>query len=308
MQVLETFLIVVAIIALIGSFILRLAPAKSPNENPKALAHTIQTIALMVIVLCVLGLSYTQINAGQEGVLLQMGAVQGTLSPGPHLIMPMVQTVVPMDVRTQKELVDRASASSKDLQSVSASIAVNYEVEPGYAGWLYQHVGQDYKDKVIDPILQESLKIGTARYGAEQLIQQRDQVKQIISDEITSRMLAYHLKVNLGGVSITNFEFSPEFNQAIEKKQVAQQEFEQQKYVLQKAQVEAQTLITAAEGKAKAAAIEAQALNTVGGSKLLAREWIQAWKAGGSKVPTFVGAGGGSFMMDLRGMMGETTK
>src|SRR5206468_1142971 len=153
--------------------------------------------------------------------------------------------------------------------------------------------------------------IGTARYGAEQLIQNRDQVKSVISDEITSRMSAYHLKVNVGGVSITNFDFSPEFNQAIERKQVAQQEYEQQKYILQKAQVQAQTPNTEDEGKSKAASIEINALNQTGGSKLILRELIQAWKAGGSRVPVIVGGTSGptgGLIIDMKSLMNEADK
>ncbi len=100
-------------------------------------------------------------------------------------------------------------------------------------------------------------------------------------------------------VSITDFNFSPEFNQAIEQKQVAQQETEKQKYILAKAELERETTVTKAKGEAESVKIKALALQAAGGGKVLAREWIDKWDG---HLPKVAGSGS-SFMLDLRSMM-----
>jgi len=120
---------------------------------------------------------------------------------------------------------------------------------------------------------------------------------------LTDRLSPYHIVVETHGVSLTNFEFSPEFNQAIEAKQVAQQSAEKQKYILAQAQLEAQTAITAAKGEAEANRIKAQALNTQGGQKVLMRAWIDKWDG---KLPTVSSSGG--TIIDLKSLMNDKTE
>lgn len=253
------------------------------------------------IVATIGGLFYSGIvlvPAGHRGVLLRFGAVGGVLGEGIHLIVPTVNSVEMMEVRTQKEEA-QSSAASKDLQMVTATIALNYHVDPAQVGHLYQQVGIDYRGRIIDPAVQEALKVVTARYTAEELIRLRDKVKTEVHLDMANRLAAYHILVEPAGVSLTNFTFSEEFNKAIEQKQVAQQTAEKQKYVLDQARLEAQTAVTRAKGIAESARISAQALQSQGGRLVLAREWIEKWDG---KLPTV--SGGGSMILDVRDLMG----
>lgn len=241
--------------------------------------------------------SYTSVPAGSRGVLLQFGAVQGVLSEGAHFVTPFVNDVALMEVRTQKEDA-KASAASKDLQTVQANVAINYHVNPASVGDLYRTVGPAFAQRVIDPATQETVKAVVANYTAEELVRLRGQVKAEIDDGLTQRLGKYNLIVEVGGVSLTNFDFSPDFNAAIEAKQVAQQSAEKQKYVLQQAKMEAQTAVAAAEGQAESARISAAALNSIGGSKVLAKAWIEKWDG---HLPTV--GGGAGMMFDLKSLM-----
>jgi regulator of protease activity HflC (stomatin/prohibitin superfamily) len=238
------------------------------------------------------------VPAGYRGVLLRFGAVAGVLGEGIHLIVPSANTVELVEVRTQKEQAE-SSAASKDLQTVSATIALNFHVEPQSVGRLYQKVGLEYRNRVIDPAVQESLKVVTARYTAEELIRLRDKVKNEVQSDMTQRLRAYNIVVEPSGVSLTNFTFSEEFNKAIEQKQVAQQTAEKQKYVLDQAKLEAETAITKAKGVAESARISASALQSQGGRLVLAREWIERWDG---KLPT-VSGGDGGMIIDIRELM-----
>jgi len=251
----------------------------------------------LMVALAFLTSSVIIVQAGYRGVLKQFGAVRGTLSEGIHLIVPYVNTVEYMEVRTQKEA-SEATAASRDLQIVTTSLALNFHIDPARVGQLYRSVGLDYKSRVIDPAVQESLKTVTARYTAEELIKSRAAVKSQVEQEITQRLRVYDIIVEPAGLSITNFNFSAEFNAAIEAKQVAQQEAEKQKYILQRAELERQTAITKARGASEAARMNALALQAQGGSKVLAREWIDKWDG---HLPT-VSSGGGT-IIDIRSLL-----
>ena len=234
------------------------------------------------------------VPAGYKGVLLHFGAVRGQKSEGFHLVVPFVQEVVLMEVRTQKEQ-SEASAASKDLQIVSTTLALNFRIDSNKVATLYRNVGKEYKARIIDPAVQESIKVVTAQYTAEELIKLRARVKSEVEQDITERLGAYNIIVEPAGLSITNFDFSPEFNKAIEQKQVAQQQAEQQRYILQKAELEKQTAITIAEGKSESAKLNAEALRVQGGSLVIAREWIEKWNG---TLPAVYGGGQG-MIIDL---------
>jgi len=242
----------------------------------------------------------TQVPAGYRGVLLRFGAVQGVLSEGIHVIIPGVNTVELIETRTQKED-SEATAASRDLQIITTRLALNFRVDPARVGNLYKMVGPSYNERIIDPALQESLKVVTTKYTAEDLIRQRAQVKAEVEAEITKRLRAYDIIVDPSGLSITNFDFSPEFNKAIEAKQVAQQESEKQKWVLQQAELKKQTEVAIAEGKAQAAKLNAESLKANGGALVIAREWIERWDG---KLPNVsAGGSGGNFMIDISTLM-----
>lgn len=244
--------------------------------------------------------SYYSVPAGHRGVLLQFGAVKDVLGEGMHFIIPGVQKVSVIEVRTQKEDA-KASAASKDLQNVSTNVAINYHLDPLEVGKLYKNVGLNFASRIIDPATQETVKAVVANYTAEELIRLRSKVKKEIDETLTKRLSAYNITVEVNGVSLTNFEFSEDYNKAIEQKQVAQQAAEKSKYELIKAEIDAKTAIAKAEGEAKSNTIKATALNTMGGSKVLAREWIEKWDGKLPKVMT----NNGAMMFNLGEIMKE---
>ena len=296
------FLVVLGVILLI---IAAVAPTQLVSDGAARARSQVRKICgvlgALLLIGGVLASSYTSVPAGYRGVLLQFGAVHGVLDEGAHFILPFGQTVDLMEVRTQKTEAE-AAASSKDLQVVKTDVAINFHVNPLTLGKLYRDVGPDYADRIISPAVQETLKAVTARYTAEELIRRREQVKTEVDDTLAARLLAYNIIVEPNGVSLKNFDFSQEFNNAIEQKQVAQQNSEKQKYILAQADLEAQTAVTTAKGEAEANRIKAQALNTQGGQKVLAREWITKWDGRLPQVQT--GAGGGT-IIDLKSLLAD---
>ncbi|MBI5187834.1 MAG: prohibitin family protein, partial [Nitrospirae bacterium] len=121
---------------------------------------------------------WVQIGAGERGVVLNFGAVQeNVLGEGLHFRVPIMQKIAIMDVKVQKAVTDAASASA-DLQDVTSSVALNYHVIPDKANLVYQTIGVQFKERIIDPAIQEVMKAVSARYSAEELITKRPAVSE----------------------------------------------------------------------------------------------------------------------------------
>ena len=292
--------VALGIFLVVASFLIAGALKQADTKvDARPAAFIMRGIGIILLVGGVLWSGVTQVPAGSQGVLLRFGALQGSLNPGIHLIVPGVNEVILMETRTQKEE-SQATAASRDLQIVTTTIALNYRLDAVKVPQIFAGVGPGYRERIIAPAIQESLKVVTSRYTAEELIRNRQQVKNEVEADVTKRLLAYIL-VDPQGVSIVNFEFSPEFNRAIEAKQVAQQEAEKQKFVLQQAELQRQTEVARAKGSAEAARLNAESLRAQGGSLVIAREWITKWDG---KLPS-VSGGGNQFILDLQSLLKE---
>src|SRR5690348_3847932 len=224
----------------------------SSLPSTRALRPALFAGAIILIVLIIMGGIFVQIGPGQRGVLMTFGAVHaGVLDPGLHIKLPFVQSVARMDVQVQNSQAAETSASL-DLQNVSTTVATNWHILPADAEWVYQHIGNegDLVDKIIRPAISNSVKAVTAHYNAEDLIIHRDQVRDQIQAQITSELQPYRVVVD--SVNITDFHFSEEFAQAIERKQIAQQRAFQAKYELDQAKVRAEQRVVEAQAQSEA--------------------------------------------------------
>jgi len=194
--------------------------------------------------------SFTVVPAGHTGVVMTLGKVsENVMQEGLNFKIPFVQSVVKMSNKIQVYEVD-ASAVSRDLQTVSSKIAVNYRVSNDSSANLYKNVGLDYKSILVTPILQESMKSATAKYTAEELITERAKVGDEVKNTLSDKLNEYGIYIEK--FNIVNFDFSEEFNSAIEAKQVAEQN-------LIKTRTEQDQAIVIAEAEAKEKKIKANA-------------------------------------------------
>jgi regulator of protease activity HflC (stomatin/prohibitin superfamily) len=190
------------------------------------------------------------IGAGERGVVLNFGAVQPkVLDEGLHFRVPVMQRIVKIDVRVHKAQTD-AEAASKDLQDTHSTIALNHHILPDKSNWVYQNLGREYKERIIDPAVQEVVKAVTARYTAVELITQREKVRAEIKELLKERLMVYHIVVD--DFSIVNFKFSQQFTQAIEAKQTAEQLALKAQRDLDRIKIEAEQKVTQARAEAEA--------------------------------------------------------
>ena len=262
-------------------------------------------IIILIIIGVVIGSSVQIVDAGFRGVLLHWNAVDLTAPPldeGLHFVVPFQDSVVELEVRTLKYTKSTTSAS-QDLQTVSTEITVNYHPEPNSVNYLYKEVGLDYENRIIQPTVEEVVKQVTANYNAEELITKRPQVKQDIQNEITARLADFNITTEI--VSITDFQFSILFAQAIESKVEAEQRALKAENDLKRIEVEARQFEAQAVGIAQAniaeASGEAEAINII--NQALANnpyylEWLKIQKWDGI-LPLVTGGDGATPFIEI---------
>jgi regulator of protease activity HflC (stomatin/prohibitin superfamily) len=211
-----------------------------------------------IAVILLLISTYFGIDAGERGVVLRFGEVNRVVEPGPHFKIPIAEQVVHMSVRVQKTTT-KTEAASRDLQVVQTTMVLNYNLEPTKAGNLYSNIGLNYNERIIDPAVKESFKAAAARYTAEELISKREALKTEVRNYLRDRLLVFGIVVV--ELSITDFEFSAEFNKAIESKQTAEQNALRAKRDLDRIKVEAEQKITSARAEAEALRLQRQVIS-----------------------------------------------
>lgn len=228
---------------------------KNINSNGFFSKAAVIIPAIIVIFVFIVILNpFVIINAGERGVVLTFGkAGDETLTEGLHFRIPFVQKIIKMDVKVQKSQTD-ADSASKDLQDIHSIIALNYHIIPERANIIFKTIGLTYKDKVIDPAVQEVVKAVTAKYTAVELITQREKVRNDIKQLLKERLIQYHIVVD--DFSIINFKFSPQFTQAIEQKQTAEQLALKAQRDLERVKIEAEQKITQAKAEAESLRIQ----------------------------------------------------
>jgi prohibitin 2 len=206
---------------------------QSGSADPAQLAGKLAPILIVVILLLVAAAGVVvTVDAGTVGVVKRFGAVRDTPLPeGLHFKLPFAEEVVPMSTRlTASEA--KATAASRDLQIVTTDVTTTYALSGAIAPFTFQRVGTPEKvaATIVNPAIQESVKAVTAKFTAEQLVTQREVVKQQIQQAIEAFINTTLGEKDLQGalsianVAITDFKFSDEFNKAIEAKVQAEQQ------------------------------------------------------------------------------------
>ena len=211
-----------------------------------------------VVIFMLLLATYFGVDAGDRGVVLRFGEVNRVVEPGPHFKIPLAEEVVYMSVRVQKTTT-KTEAASRDLQVVQTTMVLNYNLEPSKAGSMYSNIGLNYNERVIDPAVKESFKAAAARYTAEELISKRETLKTEVRNYLRDRLHVFGVVVV--ELSITDFEFSQEFNKAIESKQTAEQNALRAKRDLERIKVEAEQKIASARAEAEALRLQRQVIS-----------------------------------------------
>lgn len=225
------------------------------------------------------------VGAGERGIVFNnaSGIEDRILNEGTHFRVPFLQSVTTVSVKTQKTDV-KAEAASKDLQTVTTDIVVNWHLDASKVNKTYQQIGDEdaVRDRIIIPAVNEMVKAATAQLNVSEVLSKRTQLKATIDNLLRERLEKHG--VLLDDVSIVDVSFSPEFNKAIEQKQVAQQEAERAVFKAQEASQTAEANVNLARGEAEANRLKQQSLTP----ELLQLRTIEKWNG---ILPTYTGGG-----------------
>ena len=218
----------------------RIDKAKAELKEMLKWSKIYGSIGVLLVSLVVLAINTIRIvPTGEVGVKTSFGVVSGRANEGFNLIAPWEQ-IVPMNTKIQKQSFTELSASTKDAQSISnINIDVNYRLIPEKAEEVFSTVGEGYNDTLISPLLTQFIKDRLALYNAESLVTERNKIVDDITEQLKTNLQDYGIEVV--AVSLVNYDFSPDFNAALERKAVAQKEIETAKNTPEKAKVEAET-------------------------------------------------------------------
>jgi prohibitin 1 len=211
------------------------------SQQPPYVRYILWAIGAVVVIFLLIAIfPFVVVGAGMRGVVFNSfsGVENRILGEGLHVRIPLIESVVSIPVRVQKTEV-KAEAASKDLQTVNTDIVVNWHMDAGQVNKIYQQVGDEeaVTDRILTPAVNEVVKAATAQKTASEVLAKRPELKADIDKALSNRLSKY--EILLDDVSITNVQFTPEFNKAIEDKQIAQQQAEQAKFLVEKAQNEA---------------------------------------------------------------------
>lgn len=208
--------------------------------------------------------SFQTIKSGEVGLKVRFGKIVNTqLNEGLNLKIPYIEDIVTVNIKVQKLEIDTES-SSKDLQTIQTTLAVNYRINSDKATYLYRTVGNNYEATILEPAIKESIKATIAKYTAAEVITERAEVSNNCLDDLQKKVEKYGITID--NFNITNLSFSEEYSKAIEDKQVAEQK-------LEKAKLDAESKLVEAEATKKANDLLKQSLT----DNLIAKEFINKW-------------------------------
>lgn len=256
------FLFIFGIIIILAGLIISFALARSEDFKRKS-GYALAIVILGVIFILIS--CFASVPTGHTGIVTTFGRVENyTLDAGIHFKAPW-RSVVKMDNRVQKASIELPCFSS-DIQEVNIVYTLNYQIDKQNAQELYRNVGQNYYDTVIAPTVAECVKVAAAKYTAEDLVSGRSVLAENIETLLTDSLAQYNIKVV--STSIEDIDFTDAFTDAVEAKQVAQQNLlrattEQQQRTVEE-QAAAERAVIAANAEAEVAKIQADAAEYAG--------------------------------------------
>lgn len=251
------------------------------KKMPKFVKRLLVIIPCAIVLLIVAVGCFDVVPAGYKGVKVTMGAVDDVvLNEGLAFKLPFAQSIVHVDARVKKYTVEGETSASKDMQTITTNVAVNYRVDGAKVDELYKNLSLNYEDTIIAPAVSEGIKAVTSRYTAEEIITNRSEISGQIKELLKNQLEDKYIFVD--SINIIDLTFSEAFDRAIEEKQVAEQNALKAEADLKRIKTEAEQAVVKAQGEAEAMRIKNEALT----DSIIELEFLNKWDG---HMPTYYG-------------------
>jgi regulator of protease activity HflC (stomatin/prohibitin superfamily) len=321
-----------ALIGLLILYVFYVAAQRAQRREAKVSVMIVLVLLVGGLALNTLGAGLVFIQPQERGVVISALSGSGyrpqALGPGLHWVAPYVENVIRYSISNQTYTMvarsaegkvqgdDSVSARTADGQLVYFDASVIYAADPAKVVQLHIQWQGRYEDEFVRPRARSLIYNRAAQFTVEQIYgSKRTELQVAIQEEISKDFEAQGLK--LVQFLLRNISFSPEYAQAVEQKQIAQQNAERAKFLVQQQEQEAARIrveaqgvrdaaITRAEGEAKALTLVADALRN--NPDLIQYTYVQKI-APNVGVIVLPGGGGGSgaaaapYILDLKSLL-----
>lgn len=275
-------------------------------KGPKPRTIGIIIFFIIIVILFLYWGPFVIVPAGHRGVVLWWGSVEKrVMGEGFNFKVPLAERVIKVDVKVQPHPFKEIDAASKEYQMVKLTGMMNFHIDPAYVNDLYQRVGLDFANKVIDPAFNDFVKEVIPFYQITEVLPKREEIRKRAMTKLGDNLARYHIIVD--DIYFANIRFSPGYENAVEAKQIAQQQVETQRQVLAQREIEAQQKVATAKGEAESILVVAQgqtkandALSRSISPILVQYKSVERWNGILPQV-----SGGGIPLIDLGKMTGE---
>ena len=231
-------------------------PGGTIKVSPRSVRVTFAGIVGVLLVLfSAISGCYT-IDQGDRGVILRNGAAIGTADPGLHFKLPIIDSVVVLSTRTEKETYSDVEGYSKDIQPANMRVSVNWSINPAEVIAVYTKYGETVRERILDPLVPKKLKEVFGQFQAATVVSDRVRLGMLVQEAIISGVPP---EIIVESVQIENVDFSDSYEKAIEQSMQAQAEIQRNQNQLQSVKIEAEKVQAQAAGEAAATKLRADA-------------------------------------------------
>ncbi len=244
--------------------------------------------AVLVVAVMLAFSAFFIVPPGEVAIKTRLGAIVDSYGEGMHFKLPFLESVTKFSIQIQRANI-KTQAFSKDLQTMNAHLVVNHRIEQGTAVSIFRNLGPNYVENIVDPAVQEVFKAIAARYSAERVISERNELVMEINKEVKERLTAKQIVVT--DISVVDLDFTEQFLKAVEDKQVADQQAQMAGKLVEKAKRDAEQQIAKSRGEAEALRMQREQVTPALIELRKVDAQLKAIEKWNGVLPGYVGAG-----------------
>lgn len=244
--------------------------------------------AVLVVAVMLAFSAFFIVPPGEVAIKTRLGAIVDSYGEGMHFKLPFVESVTKFSIQIQRANI-KTQAFSKDLQTMNAHLVVNHRIEQGTAVSIFRNLGPNYVENIVDPAVQEVFKAIAARYSAERVISERNELVLEINKEVKDRLTTKQIVVT--DISVVDLDFTEQFLKAVEDKQVADQQAQQAGKLVEKAKRDAEQQVAKSRGEAEALRLQREQVTPALIELRKVDAQLKAIEKWNGVLPGYVGAG-----------------